>query len=255
MFTKPPEATLTKGNIDVRSLSRAHSIYLTETFVEHDDVLKILDVEKNPRYTPTETQTFCNIYVHDFARLLGIYIPRVWWTQETIKKQDYSVVSYGKNVLDLNVNAIYDWFNNYGTYYNWTNVGKDELIIKNFSNVRNKLVVILAKNKDPKRSGHATIVLSRRDNPNIVQSQAGRNNIEEFSSEWYKSTNYSNWSAFAITLPENRTKFLKINPNVNPKLDPSLIKEIKRKKDKLSPKSMQQKAAKNSLINLQNKNK
>ncbi|MCB1037155.1 MAG: hypothetical protein KDD47_25225 [Acidobacteria bacterium] len=43
-------------------------------------ILDWLDVENSPRYQPTSSSTYCNIYAHDVCYLAGVYLPRVWWT-------------------------------------------------------------------------------------------------------------------------------------------------------------------------------
>src|SRR4051812_40345925 len=42
-----------------------------------------LDVTRSLRYMPG-TQTYCNIYAHDFCYLAGVYLPRVWWNSKAL---------------------------------------------------------------------------------------------------------------------------------------------------------------------------
>ena len=196
-----PEAHLKRDKTVKRSMSRGQAYPLTESSMPMTngtphDTLKIvewLDVEKSERYQPTRSATFCNIYAHDFAERMGKYIPRVWWTDKAIKNEDFKE-TYGGTVRKQNVNSLYDWFPKYGSEFGWTELANKSQAQK-FAN-EGRFVVMLAANKDPKRSGHITVVVPETDTVKAmgsrgiyiwpVQSQAGRVNKKIFCSEWWK---------------------------------------------------------------------
>lgn len=88
-------------------------------------VLNWLDVEKNPRYLSRNGKTYCNIYAYDLTYLLGAYLPRVWWNEETIKKiRSFSYVEpvYGETIFEQNCNSLSTWLKNYGSIFNWRKI-------------------------------------------------------------------------------------------------------------------------------------
>lgn len=195
---KIPQAHLsTKAQITRQGTNRAFSLNETDipkydgTTKSIHEVIRYLNVEKSPRYKRTATQTFCNIYAHDYARALGAYVPRVFWTEATIKSQTFNV-SYGKTVIEMNANALYDWFKNYGDDFGWREVNSNEA--QNLAN-DGKCVIMVAANKSRSRSGHIVAVVPETDKHKAVRvrgimmtplmSQAGATNKAYFSSKWW----------------------------------------------------------------------
>lgn len=195
---KLPQAHLsTKAQITRQGTNRAFSLNETDipkydgTTKSIHEVIRYLNVEKSPRYKRTATQTFCNIYAHDYARALGAYVPRVFWTEATIKSQTFNV-SYGKTVLEMNANALYDWFKKYGDDFGWREVDSNEA--QNLAN-DGKCVIMVAANKVRSRSGHIVAVVPETDKHKAVRvrcimmtplmSQAGATNKAYFSSKWW----------------------------------------------------------------------
>ena len=88
-------------------------------------VKSYLQVKKSLAFQPNKFDTFCNIYAYQFAQLManfGGFIPRVWFN--TDKDKENGVVEYAKTVHELNANALYTWFLNYGKEYGWR-IGKE----------------------------------------------------------------------------------------------------------------------------------
>ena len=150
-----------------------------------------LDVERRPRYTPSEGKTYCNIYAYDLAYLLGGYIPRVWWTAEAMDRllQGAKVdILYGNTVTELNVNALTDWLLQYGSLFSWKQI-PDLTGMQNSVN-EGRLGFIVARAKEVERPGHVTAVvpetgslMANRQNNVVVaplQSQAGARNAKYF---------------------------------------------------------------------------
>jgi hypothetical protein len=160
--------------------------------------LDFLNVENSIRYLPTNKNTFCNIYATDLAYSLGVYIPRVWWTEGALSKieqgQKVDVV-YEKTVTELNANSLANWFENFGTSFGWHR----KLSVDELQTEVNKgtLGIIVAQRINLNRSGHIVAVVPEKDdkiakrNGSLVvsplQSQAGANNKKYFTgSNWWE---------------------------------------------------------------------
>ena len=85
-------------------------------------IVEWLGVSHNKRYLPDERGTFCNIYAYDYCCLSGVFMPRVWWTQEAINKliagQTVSP-KYGVTVEEITANQLAKWFRDYGHIFGW----------------------------------------------------------------------------------------------------------------------------------------
>src|SRR5690606_15025632 len=126
----------------------------TESLRSHHDILDWLDVESNVRYRAGGGFTYCNIYAYDFCYLSGVYLPRVWWTEETLCKlwhgQDSRAV-YGSTVSELNANRLFDWLLHFGTDFGWIRIF-DPNSLQQEANA-GKVAVICAQRKDINYSG------------------------------------------------------------------------------------------------------
>lgn len=161
------------------------------------EVVRWLNVEKSIRYTPFESKTFCNIYVYDILYCLNIYIPRVWWNEDSIcrLRRGHLVENiYGETVSELNCNMLSEWFENYGREFGWEPLSD----LSEMQNVVNKgtVGVIVAKSRDAGSSGHIVTVLpeidmyiAKRAGEVVVsplQSQAGAVNKIYFTADnWW----------------------------------------------------------------------
>lgn len=87
-----------------------------------NNVINFLNVEHSLRYQPKASLTYCNVYAYDLIKLLGAYIPRVWWTSDainSIRNGDDVVPRWGETVEEYNTRMIYDWFLTFGEQFNW----------------------------------------------------------------------------------------------------------------------------------------
>lgn len=159
------------------------------------EIIDFLDVENSERYQPTKTQTFCNIYAHDFAMYMGYYIPRVWWTEKAIKEGNTDKAIYNSNVIEMSVNSLYKWFDDYGKEFGWERV--EEIDSGQCLANNGDCVILLASNKNASRSGHITMVIPEDCNYKAkgtgkdfipVQSQAGRTNFKRGVVKWWGSS-------------------------------------------------------------------
>lgn len=178
--------------------SRAFPLLDAPLLKDSAKIIDFLKVEKSERYKPNSTQTFCNIYAYDYAMLFGAYLPRVWWKEEAIKANKFDVI-YGKTVVELNVNALYEWFQTYSKNYGWREITSKSEAQKLANN--GKCVVMLAANKLASKSGHIVAIVKETEKHKALyanglcdkicaiplQSNAGRVNKEYFCSEWWKN--------------------------------------------------------------------
>lgn len=197
-----PECKLTpKNNVTIKrtygmafSLTGSNLPRFNGTKQSVLDLIDYLDVEKSPRYQPIIGATYCNIYAHDYADLMGAYIPRTWWTDKAIKEMDF-IPKYGVTCVELNANSLYEWFDKYGIdHFGWRKL-KDVTEAQNEAN-NNKCVIMVAANKDKKRSGHIVAVVPENETNYSVgarsvvvyplQSQAGIKNKKYFASKWWQ---------------------------------------------------------------------
>ena len=123
-------------------------------------VQRELNVEMSPRYTPDQRLaqgepvlepgiTWCNVYVTDFIRLMGVPAPTHW------VMQDGSPAAVGKG-LELRANALIDWFDKHGGRYGWMSA---DSATAQAAAERGHLVVVGWKNPRPPNPGHVAIVL------------------------------------------------------------------------------------------------
>lgn len=122
----------------------------------------MLNVEVSPRYTPDQKldkgqviiqpkTSWCNVYVTDFIKLMGVPAPTHW------VMQDGSSAAVGKGT-ELRANGLIDWFAKHGARYGW--MSTDATTAQNAAQ-RGHLVVVGWKNPRPPLSGHVAIVLGR----------------------------------------------------------------------------------------------
>lgn len=123
-------------------------------------VQRELNVEISPRYTPDTRldkgepilepgTTWCNVYVTDFIRLMGVAAPTHW------VMQDGSPAEVGKGT-ELRANELIDWFAKHGGRYGW--MSADSRTAQEAAQ-RGHLVVVGWKNPRPPKPGHVAIVL------------------------------------------------------------------------------------------------
>jgi hypothetical protein len=198
---KIPEVNLAAKGRLTETNSRAFPLHTKLSFNRTTgDIFKIidfLDVERSIRYRPTNSQTFCNIYAYDYAFQCNAYLPRVWWTQDSLNRiaRGESVPSvYGRTVVEMNANALYDWFGTHSASFGWKET--DRQGAQRAAN-EGKCVIAVGANINRSRSGHITCVVpeSATIKANIVngvmmspvQSQAGKTNRKYFACmEWQR---------------------------------------------------------------------
>lgn len=171
-------------------------------------IVRYLDVEKSPRYQPTPTETFCNIYATDYCYLNGVYLPRVWWNPAALKSIALGLVpsvKYGETVNELNANALHDWLVAYGLDFGWREVASPEKLQEAAN--QGHVGVICAAQSVRKRPGHISVVVPEAGAPVAathaadgsvsipLQSQAGAENFCFSCSEgpWWKASQFGGY--------------------------------------------------------------
>ncbi len=177
------------------------------------DIMDWLDVENSLRYKPGSGYTYCNIYAHDFCYLNGVYIPRVWWTQQAIiqlSNGNEVPVLYGQTVNEKNANSLLDWLKEWGQSFGWERVNTMSAIQQRAN--EGNICILVAKRRDTNRSGHIVAVVpetannkAKRNGNGVVtvplQSQAGAVNKKySTSNQWWlaKENNVSKFSEFVM---------------------------------------------------------
>ncbi|MBF4491212.1 hypothetical protein IRZ83_01560 [Flavobacterium sp. JLP] len=167
-----------------------------------------LDVETNLRYQRTVEDTYCNVYSYDFCYFAKVYLPTVWWTDESLQKivkgQEIEPV-FEQSVDRIYSSAIHDWFLEWGASFGWKRMfTADE--IQNKVNAEGGIGIICAKRKIKGLSGHIVPVVPEtdlhkayRENGVVIyplQSQAGKLNYNYFAEvrkDWWKDELYSSY--------------------------------------------------------------
>lgn len=163
-----------------------------ETVSSIREIIEFLNVPRSPRYIRTASTTFCETYVHDYAYLMGTYLPRVWWTDNCLKNLDFGNPVLGVTVRQMEANDLSDWFHRYGAGFGWQEVSSTEAQI---SANQGKCVILVAANRNRKKSGHIVAVVPETDDVKCVgangiiiypvMSQAGPVNKKYFCEKWW----------------------------------------------------------------------
>lgn len=165
-----------------------------------------LDVEKNIRYQKTPEDTYCNVYSFDYCYFSKVYLPTVWWTEESLEKikQGQEVTAVFEETVDrIYSSAIHDWFSEWGIHFGWERMSTvDEM--QSLVNANGGVGIICAKRKIKGLSGHIVPVVPEtdlysayRENGTVIyplQSQAGILNYNYFSEvrkDWWNDELYS----------------------------------------------------------------
>jgi len=165
-----------------------------------------LDVETSVRYQRTPEDTYCNVYAYDYCYFSKVYLPTVWWADESlelIKKGQEVTAVFEETVDRIYSSAIHDWFLEWGDSFGWKRMfSVDEM--QSQVNANGGVGIICAKRKIKGLSGHIVPVVPEtdlhtayRENGTVIyplQSQAGILNYNYFSEvrkDWWNDELYS----------------------------------------------------------------
>ena len=184
---------------------------LTDVNTRKESIHKLiakLDVETNVRYQRTIEDTYCNVYSYDYCYFSKVYVPTVWWTDESLEKmaQGQEIEAVFEQTVDrIYSSAITDWFSEWGPNFGWQKMSSAEEI-QNKVNENGGIGIICAKRRIRGLSGHIVPVVPEtelhkayRENGIVVyplQSQAGKMNYNYFSEvrkDWWNDELYSDF--------------------------------------------------------------
>lgn len=155
-------------------------------------IIDWLNVPISPRYSP-DTATYCNIYAADFCYLAGVYLPRVWWTTQALKKLKLGATVatvYGDTVAEMRADDLYAWLSEFGPSFGWSRVN-DASSLQTCANAGG-IGIVCADRAAPGLPGHISVVVAETEHVQAVrspggavlvpvQSQAGARNFKESS--------------------------------------------------------------------------
>jgi hypothetical protein len=168
-----------------------------------------VDKATHLRYQPTRTATFCNIYVHDYCHLAGVYLPRTFWSPaaiEALAKGQSVQPHLGRTIDEQRANDLFRWLRDFGLRFGWRQTGT---LTKLQTEVNQGAIgLIVARRKEDGRSGHIVMVVPETDHNQArrnslgeviapLQSQAGAVNFRRGTGkvDWWKGDQFAE-SAF-----------------------------------------------------------
>ena len=169
------------------------------------NTIEWLKVEKSARYAPTRRQSFCNVYAHDLCFLLGIYLPRIWWTERALSDLRNGRplhVDVGGSVVEMSANSLFGWLGEFGEGFGWQPLENVARAVE----AANRGSLVLACARTSGGHGHISVVLpdgsaAARNVAHVSgpppQSQAGRRNVEigNLGQWWLSFPEFAFWAA------------------------------------------------------------
>lgn len=172
---------------------------------DYTSAIKGRQVKVNPRYTPRDLtgdgkpETFCNIYVSDVMRSMGIPLPHV------IDKNGNPVPSGTRGSKELLANDTAVWLSQHGSRFEWEKV--TESVAQEAANAGHAAIVIIPGGKHI-----AVIYPGQITDKGASIAQAGKSLLENahvvdgFGKALYKSGRLEYWV--------NKSKDLKLLPSI-----------------------------------------
>lgn len=126
-------------------------------------VVDELDVEHAPRYQPTASATFCNIFVSDVLQAMGLQ-PGHWCDADGEPADDGQPDTY-----EMNANRMARWFKLHGPRNGWEEAERG---VASDAAARGHVVVVVWDSQHMRKPGHIAVML-----PEGTIAQAGRQNF------------------------------------------------------------------------------
>jgi hypothetical protein len=138
-----------------------------------NEVVEALDpyaASNTGRYQPTvgadgELDTYCNVFAHDYAWLMGAFLPRVWWLPHVLAShQDgtgFPDPVWNETVGELTANQLYSWLEEHGHLFGWARLGATDPagLTEAQKEANDGRVVIISASAGAGYSGHVTAVV------------------------------------------------------------------------------------------------
>lgn len=174
-------------------------------------IIRKLDVKHSTRYQRTPEDTYCNVYSFDYCYFAKVYLPTVWWTDESIEKLKKGIdvtPIFNETVLPIYSSAIHDWFGVWGKDYGWKKMTSLTEIQRRVTE-EGGIGIICAKRKTVGLSGHIVPIVPetekkkafRNENNEVLyplQSQAGKLNYNYFARKRRDWWNHPRYSSFVL---------------------------------------------------------
>lgn len=153
-----------------------------------------VDNDAHLRYRTRDGFTFCNIYAHDYCHLAGTYLPRVWWTPETveaIRAGESPEPRYAENLFEQRVNDTFRWLQAFGAEFGWERLS-DATVLQARVN-EGAVGLIVAHRKEYGRPGHITVVVPETPDHHALRDEAGRVTVPLQSQAGTINFRYDTW--------------------------------------------------------------
>jgi hypothetical protein len=141
------------------------------------------------RYLKRDGMTFCNIYLHDYCHLAGVYLPRVWWNDAalaSIRNGQSVTPKLGATVHEVVVNELVGWLGKFAPGFGWRR-GTSLTDLQDAANA-GSVAIIAAQHRLASHHGHIVAVVPETpthhalrggtDVTTPLQSQAGSDNFD-----------------------------------------------------------------------------
>lgn len=143
------------------------------------ELLAYLKVETAPRYMKRGISTYCNIFAHDYCHLMGVYLPRVWWSSEAvtrIARGEDVPMEYGRTVFEMNANALYTWLVTFGKAFGWVYINPEDTEEGQGRVNLGAVGVICAQRKELQKPGHISVIVPevKEPRPQTAYRRAGK---------------------------------------------------------------------------------
>ena len=226
-MTLIPRCDLKASSPILRANDWGHPYRLTEAPPAYDRtpaslhaIFSWFGVERGGRWRPKPGTTYCNVYATDVAQACGVYLPRVWWSDSSLKKIEKGELvtpTYGSTVVELSANALFRWLSGpHSESFGWYRLNE----LATAQNLANEgyPVVICCRKKVESSPGHIAVVGPESDTVKAVKdaadftllpvlSQAGAKNEElgvAGHPPWWTSDGMAEWGAWYNDLSTGR---------------------------------------------------
>jgi hypothetical protein len=159
--------------------------------MRYDNVINQFAVGVNPRYrqrtTNGKTSTYCNIFLWDVTRAMGVEIPH--W----VSPQGDPVAPFKGN--ELNANYVLEWLFKHGGRFGWRQV--TDLAEAQRLASEGRPVIAAWKNPTPGHAGHVTVIRPGEltdKGPAMAQAGATNTNNTRLYSIFKKSSAVTLWA-------------------------------------------------------------
>lgn len=150
-------------------------IYTSGTLLRTGEALATVvgqfDVENNPRYTPRDGNTYCNIFLWDVTKALGCEIPH---TKATYTNVNGTVVFKAE---ERNANRTIDWLINKGSEWGWRQVSKNSALDR-VNGVSVYPTVAVWRNPNDAKPGHVALLVPSPVPTAVYITQSGASNFK-----------------------------------------------------------------------------